>query len=136
MFIISHCILYLLYSYKTITRQILAPRNFFGLQTCLEGIVKDEQEVTVIEYFGSAPSVNVSKLTFPSKNITEYEASRYAPGRGYSAPRWPVGILYAESDQDVVTAVNCAREFGFQISPRGRGHSFQGLSKTTLYYCY
>ena len=108
-------------------------RNSALLQTCLEtsANIDWDKKVTVLEYLGSASAVEVSKLTFPQKNLAEYEAARFSAGAGI--PRWPAGILYAEDETEVVAAVDCARAAGYNVSPRGRGHSFQGLSNMDGY---
>ena len=45
-----------------------------------------------------------------------------------SYSRLPSAILFAESNEDVVRGVNCARVNGYKVSPRGRGHDAAGLS--------
>ena len=106
-------------------------RNSVGLRECLEEKYDAMKKVTIIEYLGDAPSKKVLKITFPEKNYDDYKEARFSAGAGY--PRLPAGIFYAEDKSEVVGAVDCAREAGYKISPRGRGHSYQGLSNMDGY---
>merc|ERR1711933_180708 len=40
----------------------------------------------------------------------------------------PYVLIYAESEEDAVKAVNCAAANGMQVTARGRWHDYQGLS--------
>ena len=120
-----------------------AVRNSVSLRYCLEDAVGFElKKVTILEYMGTTPwrpSKEVLKVTFPTnalphfppKNFSDYEEALFSAGWGY--PRSPAAIFYAENETEVVTAVNCAREAGYKISPRGRGHSYQGLGNMDGY---
>ena len=108
----------------------MAVRDSIRLRTCLEAAV-EQKKVTILEYMGSAPKKEVLKVTFPEKNFKDYEEALFSVGRGF--PRLPAGIFYAENETEVVSAVNCAREAGYKISPRGRGHSYQGLGSMDGY---
>lgn len=95
--------------------------------------------VTIIEYpEGTTNELNVNKevykLTFPFPlvgDITKFTDANFNAGIG--GPRFPAGIFYAESQEEVIMAVNCARDAGYKVSPRGRGHSYQGLSSMDGY---
>eukprot|EP00984_Skeletonema_dohrnii_P023332 scaffold12427_cov78-Skeletonema_dohrnii-CCMP3373.AAC.2 len=76
-------------------------------------------------------NLTVFKLTFPQVDFAQFTIANFNAGLG--RPRFPAGIFYAESQDEVIEAVNCAREAGYKISPRGRGHSYQGLSSMDGY---
>ena len=109
----------------------LVVRNSVTLRSCLEEAFDATKRVTIVEYLGKAPDKEVVKLTFPEKDYGDYIDARFSAGHG--VPRFPAGILYAEDEEEVVDAVKCAREAGYKISPRGRGHSYQGLSSMDGY---
>ena len=121
----------------------MAVRDSVRLRYCLEEAVGFElKKVTILEYMGTTPwkpSKEVMKITFPQKapplypqkDYDDYEEALFSVGWGF--PRYPAGIFYAENETEVVTAVNCAREAGYKISPRGRGHSYQGLGSMDGY---
>jgi FAD/FMN-containing dehydrogenase len=58
-----------------------------------------------------------------------YEAARLPAVPGFEGTR-PQLVLRCLSIADVVLALNCARETGVHIVPRGGGHSFAGRSTT------
>ncbi len=39
---------------------------------------------------------------------------------------WPVGIVYATSEEDIVEAVKCANEYRTRVTPRSGGHGNAG----------
>ncbi len=90
-----------------------------------------QEDVTIIHYGPANAAKNkvVKKLTFPQcqSNFEEFVDARLSSGYG-GASRFPAGILYAQSVEEVIIAVEYARMNGYQISPRGRGHSYQGMS--------
>ncbi|KAL7552285.1 hypothetical protein ACHAWF_015531 [Thalassiosira exigua] len=115
-------------------------RNFAGLKDCLrDDPTSDEPRwdgnVTIADYEGDEGGFNSSapnaqnrvapKLSFIDDAQDDYTAAKYS---SWGSARNPSGILFAESAEEVMIAVNCARQFGYQVSPRGRGHSYQGLS--------
>lgn len=92
--------------------------------------------VTIIEYLDGTDNefhVNkeVYKLTFPQVDFDDFLEANFNAGLG--GPRFPAGIFYAEGQEEVIMAVNCARDAGYKVSPRGRGHSYQGLSSMDGY---
>jgi len=111
----------------------LAVRNSVKLRSCLEDAVGfEEKKVTILEYMGTTPwrpSKEVLKVTFPE--MPEYNEALFSAGFGF--PRYPAAIFYAENETEVINAVNCARKAGYKISPRGRGHSLQGLGSMDGY---
>jgi len=107
------------------------------LVSCLNGTSSFmDTPVTIIEYPDGTDnpfSVNktVSKLTFPQVDFDDFTEANFNAGIG--GPRFPAGIFYAEGQEEVIMAVNCARDAGYKVSPRGRGHSYQGLSSMDGY---
>ena len=89
-----------------------------------------EDQVTILEY-ADGTILEVFKLTFPQVDFTNFENANFNAGLGQ--PRLPAGIFYAEKEEEVIEAVNCARDAGYKISPRGRGYSYQGLSSMDGY---
>jgi len=75
--------------------------------------------------------LEVFKLTFPQIDFEDFTNANFNAGMGQ--PRFPAGIFYAESQDEVIEAVNCANKAGYKVSPRGRGHSYQGLSSMDGY---
>lgn len=63
------------------------------------------------------------KVTYPD-NDEYYPVARRNP-YGF---RQPAVVVMAETEEDVVAAVKCATAAGYNISPRGRNHHYQGLS--------
>ena len=58
-----------------------------------------------------------------------YEEARLAAVWNELKPdRFPAAIVYAESEDDVVDAVNLAREQGLKVKARSGGHSWTGSS--------
>ena len=96
-----------------------------------------DTQVTIVEWF-HGPWVDHPinpyapyKLTFPQENYSYFDYANFNAAHGQ--PRFPAGIIYAESEDEVIKAVNCAQDAGYKISPRGRGHSYQGLSSMDGY---
>ncbi|KAL7537107.1 hypothetical protein ACHAWF_005663 [Thalassiosira exigua] len=111
----------------------LGLRNPVDMRTCLEqNITQPDADLIWLDHKSEGlpgaerENIVVKKLTFPEDNYAEFAQARLSAGTG--GPRVPAGIVYAETVDDVLTAVECARESGVQVSPRGRGHSYQGLS--------
>ncbi len=52
----------------------------------------------------------------------DYAAAKYS---AHGNTRNPAGILFAESREEILAAVECARSAGYQVAPRGRGHSYR-----------
>ena len=75
--------------------------------------------------------LKVFKLTFPQVDFEKFTNANFNASQGQ--PRFPAGILHAESEDEVIKAVNCASKAGYKVSPRGRGHSCQGLSSMDGY---
>ena len=91
-----------------------------------------DTSVTIVEYYnGTGENVTVFKLTFPQVDFEDFEKANF--NAGYGQPRFPAGIFYAENQEEVIKAVKCANEAGYKVSPRGRGHSYQGLSSMDGY---
>ena len=109
------------------------------LVSCLNGTSSFmDTPVTIIEYPYPKGTDNpfyvnktVSKLTFPQVDFDDFLEANFNAGLG--GPRFPAGIFYAEGQEEVIMAVNCARDAGYKVSPRGRGHSYQGLSSMDGY---
>ena len=103
-----------------------------SLKTCLQAAITGfDAEVTIADYNGDAGGYNSNaankeqrtapKLSFIDEGLNEgdpYARAKYS-SHGYT--RNPAGILFAESRDEVVAAVNCARSTGYQVAPRGRG---------------
>ena len=75
----------------------------------------------------SSPSrgdIEVFKITDPSDG-DEYKAAKTST---FGSSRYPSVVIYIESEQEVKDAISCAMSSGYNISPKGRGHHYQGLS--------
>mmetsp|Transcript_25844 Transcript_25844/g.27788 ORF Transcript_25844/g.27788 Transcript_25844/m.27788 type:complete len:783 (+) Transcript_25844:76-2424(+) len=107
----------------------------FGLLSCLrtafekEGVMPD----VTISTSKVVDDIELPKVVFsPSTSLVndEFDLEDYNKARrswiNYS--RLPGAILFAETTEDVVHGVNCARVNGYKVSPRGRGHDSAGLS--------
>src|SRR5580698_6551375 len=76
---------------------------------------------------GAAPQVTATdplagRITF--RDDSRYEALRQAASWNARKPnRFPNAIVLAESDGDVIAAVNLATQRGWQVSTRSGGHS-------------
>ena len=94
-----------------------------------------DTNVNIVEWFNGAFAgqkyPGVFKLTFPQVDFENFTKANFNAALGQ--PRFPAGIFYAESQEEVINAVNCARDAGYKVSPRGRGHSYQGLSSMDGY---
>jgi len=96
----------------------------FGLYACLQNAFKDFDPVELTN------EITVPKVTYsPSLAMNDFSMEDYNTVRGaFMTSRLPAAVLYAENDQDVIDGINCARENGYVVSPRGTGHSYQSLS--------
>ena len=103
-------------------------RDYLKLNECFqENFPNGRKElVTLLDYPDSSDGekMEVYKITDP-RDGADFEDARYNMGYGL---RWPAAIVYAEKEDDVKDAIMCATKAGYNISPRGRGHSYQGLS--------
>ena len=111
----------------------LNARSSYTLVKCFEeNLPFMDTKVTIVQYFnGPGEDLEVFKLTFPQEDFEKLTKANFNAALGQ--PRFPAGIFYAEDQEEVIKAVNCAREAGYKVSPRGRGHSFQGLSSMDGY---
>eukprot|EP00984_Skeletonema_dohrnii_P010711 scaffold4199_cov110-Skeletonema_dohrnii-CCMP3373.AAC.4 len=111
----------------------LNTRTSYALVSCFnEELPYMDTNVTIIEYYdGQGTDMAVSKLTFPQVDFEKFQKANFNANLGQ--PRFPAGIFYAESQEEVIKAVDCARKAGYKVSPRGRGHSYQGLSSMDGY---
>lgn len=64
----------------------------------------------------------VPKVTFPSE--PDYAKVKHT----YGGSMYPAVVVYVEDDEEVIDVLKCAYDNGFQVSARGRGHQYQGLS--------
>ena len=106
------------------------------LVTCLNEMSSNymDTKVSIVEFpfpHDKAENLEVFKLTFPQVDFTNFEKANFNDGKGTT--RFPAGIFYAESQDEVIEAVKCANQAGYKVSPRGRGHSRQGLSSMDGY---
>ena len=111
----------------------LNARSSYTLVECFkDDLPFMDTSVTIVEYYnGTGENVTVFKLTFPQVDFEDFEKANFNAGLGQ--PRFPAGIFYAESQDEVIKAVKCANKAGYKVSPRGRGHSYQGLSSMDGY---
>lgn len=101
-----------------------ARQDVVGLINCLEGEQGfGDDSKKLLGYQRKIP-----KVTYPGSG-DGYELAR----NSNYANRFPAAVVWAESADDVVRAVNCAVSSGYRVSPRGRGHSYQGLSSMDGY---
>ena len=87
-----------------------------GIQQCIADAFPDcaSQLVTID---------SVPKCTY------YYDGDDYTKARmSVHGDMLPYVLIYAESEEDAVKAVNCAAANGMQVTARGRGHDYQGLS--------
>jgi len=106
----------------------------FGLFACLQTAFEDKDNTSA----GTIPNVVldedgtiiVPKVIFsPSTSFSDFELKEYNLGRqSFLNSRLPAAILYAETTDDIVRGVDCARVNGYRVSPRGRGHDYAALS--------
>jgi len=107
----------------------------FGLLSCLrkafeKGGVMPDVTISTSKVVGDTtlPKVVFSpstSLVNDEFNLDEYNKARKS---WLTYSRLPSAILFAETTEDVVRGVNCARVNGYKVSPRGRGHDSAGLS--------
>eukprot|EP00588_Corethron_pennatum_P003389 CAMPEP_0194292842 /NCGR_PEP_ID=MMETSP0169-20130528/46586_1 /TAXON_ID=218684 /ORGANISM="Corethron pennatum, Strain L29A3" /LENGTH=700 /DNA_ID=CAMNT_0039041167 /DNA_START=102 /DNA_END=2204 /DNA_ORIENTATION=- len=100
----------------------------FGLFACIQTMYEDSE--------GNMPSVTIDehgtivlpKITFsPSTSYYDFSLYHYNIARqSFLGSRLPAAIMFAETDKDVINGINCARENGYKVSPRGRGHDHSG----------
>ena len=115
----------------------LKARSSHELVDCLKEEFPSGMEtpVTIVEWFNGTRTDDpwtAYKLTFPQEHTYEdFNKANFNAALGQ--PRLPAGILYAESKDEVIEAVKCANKAGYKVSPRGRGHSYQGLSSMDGY---
>mmetsp|Transcript_39272 Transcript_39272/g.44870 ORF Transcript_39272/g.44870 Transcript_39272/m.44870 type:complete len:757 (+) Transcript_39272:91-2361(+) len=108
----------------------------FGLLSCLRTAFETKEGKMPIVTIGTSKvedDTTLPKVVFsPSTTLVndEFVLDEYNLARRswlvYS--RLPSAILFAETTEDVVRGVNCARVNGYKVSPRGRGHDSAGLS--------
>ena len=111
----------------------LNARSSYTLVECFnDDLPFMDTNVTIVEYYnGTGENVTVFKLTFPQIDFKDFTNANFNAGIGQ--PRFPAGIFYAESEEEVIKAVKCANKAGYKVSPRGRGHSYQGLGSMDGY---
>mmetsp|Transcript_11695 Transcript_11695/g.25649 ORF Transcript_11695/g.25649 Transcript_11695/m.25649 type:complete len:663 (+) Transcript_11695:369-2357(+) len=99
-------------------------RDFKELNKCFEDTFPDGRE-TLVKFMENGDGVTyVKKFTDP-RDGTDFKDALYSSGYGL---RWPAALFYAVNEDEVKDAIMCATSAGYNISPRGRGHHFQGLS--------
>jgi len=108
----------------------------FGLLSCLRTAFETKEgkmPIVTIATSKVEDDTTLPKVVFaPSTTLVndEFVLDEYNLARRswlvYS--RLPSAILFAETTEDVVRGVNCARVNGYKVSPRGRGHDSAGLS--------
>jgi len=102
-----------------------AGRDAFGLSNCLKEKFGD---ATVTYFAGEDP---LPKVVFsPATSAEGFSMDEYNSARGISlvGSSLPAAILFVEKTQEVIDGVNCARENGYIVAPRGTGHSYQASS--------
>jgi len=87
----------------------------------------NQPDAEVVAYTNSEGNFTVKKVTYPTDGDDYYKALYGGTGNAYGE-RFPAAIVYAENLEEVKTALQCATENGYNVSPRGRGHHFQGMS--------
>ncbi|KAL7544544.1 hypothetical protein ACHAWF_007923, partial [Thalassiosira exigua] len=120
-------------------------RNFAGLKDCLRNDPTSDEprwdgNVTLADYTDNGEGVEslnpsrqnlvAPKLSFIDDQQPGYTTAKYS---SWGSARNPASIFFAESEEEVMIAVTCARRSGYQVAPRGRGHSYQGLSNMDGY---
>jgi len=101
---------------------VFKPQDTLALYSCLS----DKFGNSTV---GSTKNDGVHEKYAPSPlNSTDDGTLYYKARRVSYGLRNPAAIIYAENTQDVVDTVNCAREAGYKVSPRGRGHSTIGAA--------
>ena len=110
-----------------------------GLRSCLRGDPDEPRytgNVTIIDYTGeeggaNSTATNRKNRVAPKLSFFEYDDKQeYSKAKfcAHGFTRNPTAIFFAESKEEVIIAVECASENGYPVAPRGRGHSYQGLS--------
>ncbi|KAJ3254296.1 hypothetical protein HK103_007266 [Boothiomyces macroporosus] len=81
------------------------------------------------------PTVNQTKNALTSclgsDNVVlpiDNDYQRFASGERARVARKPAAIYFAQSEFDVIKAVNCSRQLGLTPIPRSGGHSYENLS--------
>jgi len=86
-----------------------------GLESCLRNRFPDSGSQLL--GFNQVP-----KVTFPSE--PDYAKVKHT----YGGSMYPAVVIYVEDEDEVIDVLKCAYDNGYQVSARGRGHQYQGLS--------
>lgn len=95
-----------------------------GLEMCLSLLFEPQEQVVL--YSNSDGDFQVNKVSFPEDD--GFRDAMLGPGSNYGK-RYPAAIVFAETKEEVKKVMDCAKTAGYKISPRGRGHHYQGLSR-------
>ena len=99
-------------------------RDHVVLTECLNERFPGGRESFVTLFSNSDGPFKVKKITNPQDG-KDFADARFNNGYGL---RFPATIVYVANEDEVKSAIHCATTAGYKISPRGRGHHYQGLS--------
>lgn len=102
----------------------MAQRSVYLLDQCLQKKFPNGRTTKVTIMSSPTQVIEVFKITDPRDGDDFKAAKTSTLGSG----RYPAVVIYIESEDEVKHAISCAMLSGYNISPKGRGHHYQGLS--------